>query len=109
MKTHRLFTLMTLVVLALFFAGCARLPLIADPPAPPAPASTVAEEPAETPDAEGLPTEPVLVRPEPQPVDRNAIGCVLPLSGRFTDTGGKALDAFLLSAGLFDARFQSPW
>lgn len=36
--------------------------------------------------------------------DRNAIGCVLPLSGKYGDYGSKALDAVLLAAGVFDGK-----
>jgi branched-chain amino acid transport system substrate-binding protein len=36
--------------------------------------------------------------------DRNAIGCVLPLSGKYEDYGSKALDAVLLAAGVFDGK-----
>jgi ABC-type branched-subunit amino acid transport system substrate-binding protein len=35
-------------------------------------------------------------------LNRNAIGCVLPLSGQYAVWGNKALDAILLSAGIFD-------
>jgi ABC-type branched-subunit amino acid transport system substrate-binding protein len=41
--------------------------------------------------------------------DRNAIGCVLPLSGRYGDYGSNSLDAILLAAGIFDERNKTPW
>ena len=37
-------------------------------------------------------------------VDRNAIGLILPMSGRYAAYGKKALDAAVLAAGLFDPR-----
>jgi branched-chain amino acid transport system substrate-binding protein len=45
----------------------------------------------------------------PLPLNRNAVGCVFPLTGRFADAGNKALDAVLLSAKLFNSRSASPW
>ncbi len=41
--------------------------------------------------------------------DRNAIGCVLPLSGRYGDYGNKALDAILFAAGIFNGKIQTSW
>ncbi|PKN75301.1 MAG: hypothetical protein CVU52_06105 [Deltaproteobacteria bacterium HGW-Deltaproteobacteria-10] len=41
--------------------------------------------------------------------DRSAIGCVLPLSGRYGDYGSKALDAILLAAGMFDEKNKTRW
>ncbi|MGZ3634816.1 MAG: hypothetical protein ACXWMO_02800, partial [Syntrophales bacterium] len=35
-------------------------------------------------------------------VDRYAIGCVLPLSGRNAVVGNRVLDAIVLASGLFD-------
>jgi ABC-type branched-subunit amino acid transport system substrate-binding protein len=41
--------------------------------------------------------------------DRNTIGCVLPLSGRYGDYGNKALDAMLFAAGIFDGKNRTSW
>lgn len=41
--------------------------------------------------------------------DRNAIGCVLPLSGKYADYGNKALDAILFAAGVFDKENRISW
>ncbi|MRR14829.1 MAG: hypothetical protein EG826_00060 [Deltaproteobacteria bacterium] len=41
--------------------------------------------------------------------DRYAVGCILPLTGRFADAGNRALDAVLLSADMFNQRSRSPW
>ncbi len=41
--------------------------------------------------------------------DLNAIGCVLPLSGRYGDNGNKALDAILLATGMFDEKNRTSW
>src|SRR5208337_3227949 len=40
---------------------------------------------------------------------RNAIGCVLPLSGQYAAWGHKALDAILLSAKIFDKENKTLW
>lgn len=47
--------------------------------------------------------------PSSGPLMPNAIGCALPLTGRFADAGNRALDAMLLSADLFNVRQPSPW
>lgn len=44
-----------------------------------------------------------------EPLNRQAIGCVLPLTGRFADAGNRALDAILLSADIFNAHRATPW
>jgi branched-chain amino acid transport system substrate-binding protein len=41
-------------------------------------------------------------------VDRYAVGCILPLSGRNAAYGHRALDAVLLAAGVFNAARQTP-
>lgn len=41
--------------------------------------------------------------------DRNAIGCVLPLSGIYGNYGSKALDAILFAAGIFDEKNKTSW
>ena len=41
-------------------------------------------------------------------VDPHAIGCILPLSGRNTAYGNRALDAVLLAAGVFNAAKKTP-
>ena len=46
--------------------------------------------------------------PVSKPVDRYAIGCVLPLSGRYAAAGNRALDAIILASGLFDPIVKTP-
>jgi branched-chain amino acid transport system substrate-binding protein len=54
--------------------------------------------------------EKIAVFPSPAYLpDRNTIGCVLPLSGRYGDYGSKALDAMLLAAGIFDRKNKTLW
>jgi branched-chain amino acid transport system substrate-binding protein len=40
--------------------------------------------------------------------DRYAIGCILPLTGRYSVYGERALDAIILAAGTFDPRSEIP-
>ena len=42
-------------------------------------------------------------------VDYYAIGCVLPLTGRYASAGNKALEAIILAAGIFDQLKKSPF
>ncbi len=109
MKNHRLFIFIALFMLTVFFTGCAKLPLIKETPAP---AADIAKQPAAVPPEEKIEPpaalDPFRILPGP-PVDQNAVGCVLPLSGRFADTGNKALDAFLLSAEIFNPQSSSRW
>ncbi len=110
MKTHRLYICMALLALTVFIAGCATPSFIKEKPAPAVPAD-VAEQQALPPDEKiepPAPLDPFRILPGPS-VDHNAIGCVLPLSGRFADTGNKAMDAFLLSANIYNPQFSSPW
>jgi branched-chain amino acid transport system substrate-binding protein len=41
-------------------------------------------------------------------VNRNAIGCVLPLTGRYASYGNRVLDAVILASGVFDPGQDSP-
>lgn len=42
-------------------------------------------------------------------ISSNAIGCILPLSGKYADWGNKALDAIKLSAEIFNKENKLPW
>jgi branched-chain amino acid transport system substrate-binding protein len=48
------------------------------------------------------------VKTTPGKLNRNALGCVLPLSGPYAAWGKKASDAILLSAGIFNKDPKSP-
>ncbi|MBW2559954.1 MAG: penicillin-binding protein activator [Deltaproteobacteria bacterium] len=41
-------------------------------------------------------------------VNRNAIGCVIPLTGRYASYGNRVLDAIILASGVFDPGQDSP-
>ncbi len=128
MKNYRLLAAIFVIFLFVFLAGCAKGPLVAKKSVvtpdvktdeKPLPATEVKppeiKQPEVTPPevkpAEVKPSEikPLIVIPPPSPVNRNAIGCILPLTGRFADAGNKALDAFLLSAEIFNKQSPSPW
>ena len=132
MKNHRLLTVLSILFLTIFLMSCAKWPLIGqekaaardeqkvEKPASPAEVKTPDARAAEVKVPEIKPPEmkaeevkpqviPKDVTPPSAIVNRQAIGCILPLSGRFADAGEKALDAILLSADLFDSRFMSPW
>lgn len=79
-----------------------------------APESITAAKPlpsreVQTPQAVPLKLPLSVVAPSSLPLNRNAVGCAFPLTGRFADAGNRALDAVLLSAELFNQRSPSPW
>jgi len=41
-------------------------------------------------------------------VKHYAVGCVLPLTGKYATYGNRALDAVILASGIFDSRYGSP-
>lgn len=111
MKIYRLSALFALLTASLMLAGCAQLPFLSKKPEPTVVVREIPEPAPPVPEA-----EPALPEPSPAPptiftppVDRFAVGCVLPLSGRHAEAGQRALEAFLLSAGTFNPRFSSPW
>jgi branched-chain amino acid transport system substrate-binding protein len=118
MKNDRLFKRICILFLIVFLMSCAKGPLIAQQEEA-IPAMKAVTKPIQPPKAAPLPIKPPEARqPEVKspvvltpssPVNRNTIGCIFPLAGRFGDTGGKALDAVLLSAEIFNQRFPSPW
>lgn len=52
---------------------------------------------------------PPVIGPPANKLNRNTIGCVLPLSGQYAAWGNKALDAILLSAKIFNKENQTSW
>jgi ABC-type branched-subunit amino acid transport system substrate-binding protein len=57
----------------------------------------------------GVAGKPSIAAPVSDSVNRNAVGCVFPLTGRFAEEGKKAFDAVMLSADISHDRFSSPW
>jgi branched-chain amino acid transport system substrate-binding protein len=118
MKNDRLFKRICILFLVIFLMSCAKGPFIAQQKAaiPAVKAVTEPFQPSQAAPLQIKPPEarqpevesPVVLTPS-SPVDRNTIGCIFPLTGRFGDAGVKALDAVLLSAEIFNQRFPSPW
>ena len=109
MNFHRMFAGIFFLLLIVFVISCAKTTVVTEKPAPPPPALEV--KPLEVKPPEIKPPEekpPVFQFPVGLP-DHNAIGCVLPLSGRYRESGKKALDAILLAAGIFDEKGRTPW
>jgi len=102
MKNYKIFAKIIVFLLIAFIACCAKPEIVVKEPVP----ASGEEQPA------GV-KPPEVKRPFFAPllseVNRYAIGCVLPLSGPHAELGGKALDAILLSAGIFDKTSRSLW
>jgi ABC-type branched-subunit amino acid transport system substrate-binding protein len=54
-------------------------------------------------------TESPVIMPLPAKLNRNTLGCVLPLSGQYADWGNKARDAILLATGTVDEQSKPLW
>ena len=128
MKNYRLLAAISIIFLFVVLTGFAEGPLIT-PKKTAMPEVKAIQEPAQPlkatpsqaelrevnapeikpPEVKQLGAKPPVILPPSRPVNRNAIGCVFPLTGRFADAGNKALDAVLLSAETFNQRFPSPW
>jgi branched-chain amino acid transport system substrate-binding protein len=115
MNPYRIFARISVLLLAFFLVCCGKVAAAVDKPFPvPAVPETKIEEKvqlAEVKSSEIKMTEeklPATIAPAALP-DRNAIGCVLPLSGRYSDYGSNSLDAILLAAGIFDEKHKTSW
>jgi branched-chain amino acid transport system substrate-binding protein len=109
MNFYKITARIIMLALIIFLVSCAKLTVITEQPITPAPApETKAEEIIPPPEVKPPEAVPFFQFPTGLP-DRNAIGCVLPLSGKYGDLGNKALDAILLAAGTFDEKSMSPW
>ncbi len=98
MKNYRILVKIFILLLVFFIACCAQPRIIV-------------QEPAPSPPTEVKPPEAILppVKPPVVGYNRYTLGCVLPLSGPYADLGSKALDAILLSAGMFDGGKSTLW
>jgi ABC-type branched-subunit amino acid transport system substrate-binding protein len=118
MKRYRLLAALTLLLLLVLSAGCAKQPLIAEKSVE-VPKTKTVKKTLPAPDVKPPEVKPAAIEPPvssppvieklPVAVDRNAVGCIFPLTGRFAGEGNKALDAVLLSADVSNNRFASPW
>jgi len=122
-KNYRLLAVISILFLVFFVTGCARHILVtpkkrATPAVKAIDKSVKPQEvvpskavPAEVKPPEIIPSKvkPPDVLPTPSLVNRDIVGCVFPLTGRFASEGSKALDAVLLASKLFNKRSPSPW
>jgi branched-chain amino acid transport system substrate-binding protein len=111
MKLNRIIAGVSFLLLLALFVSCAKLKSITEKPAPPPPAPQEKPQEEIVPQVIKPPEEklPSFQFPTMESTDRNAIGCLLPLSGKYGESGNKALDAILLAAGMFDEKNGSPW
>jgi len=119
MNPSRLFVRISFFLLIFLLVGCGKVVTVVEKPAPSPPVQEVKVEKKVQPAKEKPPLPAPEIKPKekeppviPVPAglpDRTAIGCVLPLSGRYEDYGNKALDAILLAAGVFDKTSNTPW
>src|SRR4030065_1259694 len=98
MKSYKVIAKIIILFLVIFIACCAKPTIVVKEPVPAPPEEVKPPEVAPTPPAPLFPK-----------VNRDTIGCVLPLSGPHAELGSKALDAILLSAGMFDEKNKTLW
>ena len=120
MNNNLILTRMPILLLAILFMGCAKILAISEKPAqrPPAVETRTQKDiqlPQEKlpevkpPEVTAPKAEPPSLKPVLGKVERNTLGCVLPLSGAYGVEGNKAFDAILLAAGIFDPASKTPW
>jgi branched-chain amino acid transport system substrate-binding protein len=103
MKTYRKSEIVFVLLLSVFILYFVKAAVAAENSASVAPVE-IKKSIATTPEKEPPP-----VISSSGKVNRNAIGCVLPLSGKYADWGKKALDAIKLSAEMSDKDNKAPW
>ena len=107
MKHYRLWATSSIFFLLLFLSGCVKQSVMIQESADTPPVKKVEKSLPEIQVKHPKVTPPILSPPSGL-INRHIIGCVSPLTGRFADAGSKALDAVMLSAGIFNQR-PSPW
>ena len=115
MNPSRILAKISILLLIFFLVCCGKVVTVVEKPIPvPAVPEAKTEKEVQLPEVklpEIKPAEgklPAFLAPAALP-DRNAIGCVLPLSGRYGNYGSNSLDAILLAAGIFDEKHKTPW
>ncbi|MCX5848515.1 MAG: penicillin-binding protein activator, partial [Deltaproteobacteria bacterium] len=98
MKFYRIFDKIFILSLIIFSLCFSQMAIAEEKPAP-IPSAEIKSSAVKPPVAESP-----AIAPLPDKLNRNTLGCVLPLSGQYADSGNKALDAILLSAGIFDEK-----
>ncbi|MGA3280131.1 MAG: penicillin-binding protein activator [Smithella sp.] len=96
MNFYKILDKIFILVLIIFIICCSKMAVADEKPIPVSPVE-IKSLPAAQPET-GPPT---IMTPSNKP-NRNAIGCVLPLSGQYAAWGHKASDAILLSAKIFN-------
>lgn len=113
MKSRRLAVVVSFLFLLAILSGCVRGAFVVEKRVEVSDVHTIDQAPktvkVDEPDQAAPMGEPSLMVPLPILADRQAIGCILPLSGRFADQGKKAMDAALLAADIFNEHTPSPW
>jgi branched-chain amino acid transport system substrate-binding protein len=103
MNFYRILDKTFILLFVIFMICCSRIAIADEKPSPVSPAE-IKSLPATQPE-----TEPSTIITPSNKLSRNAIGCVLPLSGPYAVWGRKALDAILLSAKTFDRENKTLW
>jgi len=103
MNFYKILDKIFILLLIIFIICCSKMAVADEKPIPVSPAE-IKSLPATGPET-GPPT---IITPSNKP-NRNAIGCVLPLSGQYAAWGHKALDAILLSTKIFDKENKTLW
>jgi len=103
MKYYQTFEKIFILLLVISVLCFSKMAIADEKPAPVSPAE-IKSLPATPPE-----TAPPAITPPPGKTSRNAIGCVLPLSGQYASWGNKALNAIMLSAKTFDKQNKTSW
>jgi ABC-type branched-chain amino acid transport systems, periplasmic component len=101
MNFYRIFDKILILLLVIFSLCCSKMAIAVENPVPIPPAE-VKSLPVKPPGGE--PT--AIILPSGK-LNRNTLGCVLPLSGQYADLGNKARDAILLAAGISDEKSKT--
>ena len=105
MNLYRIFNKIFILLLVIFPLCCSKTAIVAEKPVPvPITRSEVKFLPVKPPAVELL-----AIIPPSGKINRNTLGCVLPLSGQYADLGNKARDAILLATGIVDKQNKPLW
>jgi branched-chain amino acid transport system substrate-binding protein len=109
MKFHQTSEKIFILLLIIFILCCSGMAIADEKPVAVSPAE-IKSLPAKPPTAIPQPEiAPPPVKPTPGKLNRNALGCVLPLSGQYAAWGNKASDAIILSARIFNKENKTSW
>lgn len=103
MNFYRIFSKIFILSL-IIFPLCFSKMVIADENPVPIPPAEIKSSPVKTPDVK----LPAITSPTGK-LNRNTLGCVLPLSGQYADWGNKARDAILLATEAVDEKNNPLW